>query len=438
MRSLLRSRIRWGMALVLMAMHAGADVRLDGRALADDQGPFLGLGATYMNALHDAKFKPERLRHELDWLKRHGFNFIRVLSMVGYHSFWEGYEIAPVDFVNRDGKSVAAWPDYEAQLLGLIDAADACGLRTEITLFADAQIMPDVEARRAHMDRILRIVNSRRDKVLMLEVANEAWQNGFPGDDGEAQLRAFGAYLKARTPVLVALSSPPDTSVDGIRRLYAPSKADLATVHFSRDTRSEEGPWLPVRDCWRMGHALDIPVASNEPIGPGSSVASDDEPARLAGAAVFAYVAGLPIYVFHSAAGIRGAKSFSEIRSAESFAALPRLLPADLPNWTRRDLARDDFPVKAPLRRSTEGEVVGREGCLYAPGAIRDNRFFAAFMDVPQDGVDVTLTRTLRFTAYDVLSGQIVGEHEARSGDVVHLRGGQGVLVIQGVLEDAP
>lgn len=431
----LRSGFPCGMVLVLLTLHAGGDVRLDGRVLVDDKGPFLGLGATYMNALHDAKFNPARLRQELDDLKRHGFNFIRVLSMVGYHGFWDGYEIAPVAFVNRDGKTVSAWPDYDDQLAGLLDVAASYGLRTEITIFADAQLMPDVETRLAHMDRILRIVNERRDKVLMLEVANEAWQNGFPGDEGEEQLRAFGAYLKARTPLLVALSSPPDTSVDGLRTLYDASQADLATVHLSRDTRTEEGPWLPVRDSWRVGHALAIPASSNEPIGPGSSVASDDEPARLAGAAIFAYMAGLPIYVFHSNAGIRGARSFSEVRGADGFSALTRLLPADLPNWPRRDLARDDFPVKPALKRSTVGEVVGVEGCLYGPGAIRDHRFVAALMGVPPDGVHVTIIHSLQFTVYDALTGEVMGEYRGRSGDVVRVRGSQGVVIVQSVLD---
>jgi hypothetical protein len=37
--------------------------------------------------------------------------------------------------------------------------------------------------------------------VILLEVANEAWQNGFPGAQGIADLREFGKYLADRTSI---------------------------------------------------------------------------------------------------------------------------------------------------------------------------------------------------------------------------------------------
>lgn len=48
------------------------------------------------------------------------------------------------------------------------------------------------------------------------------------------------------------------------------------------------------------------PVSSNEPIGPGSSVNSESDPIKLCSAAVFAYLANLPAYVYHSRAGVYG------------------------------------------------------------------------------------------------------------------------------------
>src|ERR1051325_4301867 len=67
-------------------------VRLQGKCLSDNTGPFLGLGASYFLALRDAKFERERLTHNLMLLHQNGFNYIRVFCMVG----WPGLEVAPV------------------------------------------------------------------------------------------------------------------------------------------------------------------------------------------------------------------------------------------------------------------------------------------------------------------------------------------------------
>src|SRR4030095_14969471 len=119
-----------------------------------------------------------------------------------------------------------------------------------VTLFADAQyIMPSKAARQAHLDRILAAMAGREPKGIHLQVANEAWQNGFPGATGVADLREFAQYLASRTSVPVAITSNDDTSDAGITALNVGSAGDLATVHFSRDLSTVEGGWLPVRDC---------------------------------------------------------------------------------------------------------------------------------------------------------------------------------------------
>lgn len=304
--------VAWGgSCLVATAGEVTADdsgrgtnlVRLSGRSLCDQTGPFLGLGASYFQALRHAKYDRARLDRNLALLATNGFNYVRVLSMVN----WEGLEIAPVAFTNRAVHRVEAWPDYWQHFRDLLDSAAGHGLRAEVTIFADAQyVMPDRAARRTHLDRLLANIAGHEHQLLHLEVANEAWQNGFPGAQGVADLRAFAQYLAERTEVLVAITSNDDTSDQGIISLYQGSAADLATVHFSRDTRTSEGGWLPVRDCYRAGRLPGVPPASsNEPIGPGSSVASESDPIKLCSAAAFAWIANLPAYVFHSSA-VRG------------------------------------------------------------------------------------------------------------------------------------
>jgi hypothetical protein len=57
-----------------------------------------------------------------------------------------------VRFTSRAGKRVKAWPDYWTQFRELVDLAyDRYGRCTQITIFADAQLMPEKAARVAHM-----------------------------------------------------------------------------------------------------------------------------------------------------------------------------------------------------------------------------------------------------------------------------------------------
>ena len=207
---------------------------------------------SYFQALRHAKCDRARLEKDLALFANRGFNYIRVLSMVS----WDGLEIAPVSFTNRQGRLVEGWPDYWDRFRELLDLAAQHGLRVEVTIFADAQIvMPSAVARRSHLEGVLRNITGREQHFLFLEVANEAWQNGFPGEEGVRDLRLAAQYLAERTDVLVAITSNDDPRRRGIGALYRGSAADLATVHFSRDTRTAEGGWLPVRDAFRAGRS---------------------------------------------------------------------------------------------------------------------------------------------------------------------------------------
>ena len=100
-------------------------VTLRRKSLCDANGPFLGLGASYFQALRDTKFDRARLSNNLGVLASNGFNFIRVLGMVS----WDGLETAPVTFTNRSGHLVNAWPDYWEQFGNLLEIAGAHNLR---------------------------------------------------------------------------------------------------------------------------------------------------------------------------------------------------------------------------------------------------------------------------------------------------------------------
>ena len=417
-------------------------VRVEGNALADDNGPFLGLGASYFTALWRCKHDRPRLEADLAFLSKQGFNYYRMLSMVGHHPAWDGREIAPAAFTRRDGKRVEAWPDYWQQFRDLVDLAyDRHGLRTQITIFADAQLMPDKGARVEHMGRVVAdVVRGREHKVILLEVANEAWQNGFPEDAGVDQLREFAKYLAERTEVPVAITSNHDWpelgSARGFEQVYADSAADLATWHFSRDRGTDDG-WAPVYDCWAFGDRPGLPpVSSNEPIGPGSSVNAEREPVRLVMAAAFAYAAKLPMYVFHGEAGVFGKSRFEDMPGVDRFGPILRLLPPDLPNWQRNDGKEDVAPFTAfaggQPNQYWPDEDDAPDGCVRNTGSRKGERFVCVPIGIRPAGLTLEARHDVEFTAHDPVTGDVVETSTLRRGGQLTLPAGPGALIIIG------
>ena len=424
-------------------------VRLQGRSFCDDAGPFLGLGASYFQALRHAKYDRKRLNDNLALLASKGFNYVRILSMVS----WDGLEIAPVRFTNRTGRVVEAWPDYWRHFRDLLDLAGEHGLRVEVTIFADAQyVMPTPAARQAHLDGILANIAGREHRILHLEVANEAWQNGFPGPPGVADLRRFTQYLADWTSVPVAITSNDDTSNQGIISLYRGSAADLATAHFSRDIGTAEGGWLPVRDPYRAGNLPGVPpVSSNEPIGPGSSVNSESDPIKLCSAAVFAYLANLPAYVYHTRAGVYGyvrccppaggEDRFETTAGINAYRFVREILPPDLASWVRNDGLEPGAPLTVfcnnrPNRYWPETSRPA-DGCVSNIGCAKGSQFVCFPMGILGGGVTLEARRPVRFQVFNPLTGAVVSNQTLDAGDRFTLPQEQGAYICKGSMLDA-
>jgi hypothetical protein len=285
--------------------------------------------------------------------------------------------------------------------------------------------------------------------VMHLEVANEAWQNGFPGTQGVVDLRAFAKHLADRTPVLVAITSNDDTSDQGIVSLYCGSAADLATVHFSRDTRTVEGAWLPVLDSYRAGRLPGVPpVTSNEPIGPGSSVAAESDPLRLCSAAVVAYLANLPGYVFHSRTGIYGYENccppggaelrFESTSGIDAFRQIRRLLPPDLANWTRNDGLESGAPFTVfcddQPNRYWPGMSRAGTGCVRNIGSTRGSQFVTLPMGILAGGLTLKARQAVQFEVFNPLTGAVVTNLALDAGKRLTLPQGPRTYLIKGSL----
>ncbi len=408
-------------------------VTLDGHSLHDDQGTFHALGATLMWAAWGYRHDRKLLERNLEFLASHGFDYFRALGVVGDVSapdYWDGREIDP------------HWPDYPEVIAGLTDLAyQKYGLRVEWTLIGDGQLtVPDLDDKYALADAFLAMSAGREQEIIHFEIANEYWQNGFDGDDGLQELRDLTVYLRDRTPILVAASAPAGVTCDDALAVYGDGVADLATVHFDRDTSQEEGSWRPVWQPWTWQWCDGVPVASNnEPIGPGSSVASEEDPQRLVAAAITTWVAGLPAYVFHSEAGVRGFDDIANMEGADAFTHLSDLVPDDLPSWDRVDHLSPEGPFVVHAEDGGGGLHADSlwvdidapaSGAVRAYGALKEDEFF--FFPIGILGRLVTDARDdLEFEVWEPVSGVLLETGSLAAGER-HEWSGADALIVRG------
>ncbi len=321
-------------------------VRLEGRALRDDDGFFLGHGATLFWAVWGYQHDRARLEQNLQWLAdTRAIDYIRALGTVGGR-YWEDRTIDP------------RVPGYDAALAGLTDLAyDTYGLRTEWTIFGGTSCTPSEADRQGLVDRMLAMSQGRGHKILMFEGANEGYQTGFGGADGIAELRSLTRRLRDRSPILVAASSYHENAEE-FREVYRDNVADLATIHLDRDS-GEEG-WRRVRQPWNYpgefpgGDGMP-PASDNEPVGPQNYPpgAGPDErdPTKLIAHVVVAHIAGFPLSVIHPGPGVFGGGGSEKGRgipanlwetdrltdTLRGLKATTARLPPDLPAWSRQN-----------------------------------------------------------------------------------------------------
>ncbi|HXH05986.1 MAG TPA: hypothetical protein VNI83_05275, partial [Vicinamibacterales bacterium] len=392
------------------ARRHGGLVRIEGDVLRDDRGPTLVLGATLFRAAWAYRHDRAWLEDQLAFLADHGFSAIRALGVVGDPAgpdYWDGREI--------DWR----WPDYDQVIAGLTDLAyDRYGLRVQWTIFGGADAnTPDPRDRERVVDRFAAMARGREAKILAFEIANEHYANGFEGSEGIAELGRLARRLAAATPVLVAASQ----HTRELCPVYEGGAVDLAIFHFDR---AGEG-WEPVRQPWRLAAgqipearacpALPRVASNNEPIGPGSGVRSETDPRRLVMSAVMTYLAGLPIFVFHSGPGVRDDPAHPEgLRPSRlqelpgagaifgAFRALSDYLPPDLATWDRIR-SPESLPI-APAGSSAE---------LYV--AARGDEFVAALL-APAGRATLTAHATIDVALIDPLTGRTFRTESLEAG----------------------
>jgi len=418
-------------------------VRAYGSAIADDDGPFPALGASLFWGAWGFRHDRARLEQNLRFLAEHGFDYVRCLGTVG-GPYWNDRQIDP------------GWPDYDDVIGGLTDLAyDAYGLRVEWSIFGGTDLTETRAARAALVDRFARMAVGREHKILLFEIGNESWHTGFPPPDGIAELRELVARLKQKLgefgakPILRAITSPAslDEPIDqagiGYRAIYEGASADVGTVHLDR-AYLEDG-WRPVRQPWQYQFLEAMPaVGSNdEPIGPGSSVASETDPMRLVMAAAVTYVSGMAAYTYHTRPGIWGGGvwevgpssgqsrgpgdlwDFDQAREiVEGFRAMKRYLPPDLPAWRPLNGHWPGHPFQDSLAIDGQHwpETGASNGAVRIYAAEKDGRYVVAPIGV-RGQLKLRAAFPVTGDVLHPLTGQVLESGSLEAGEFLELDG---------------
>jgi hypothetical protein len=407
-------------------------VTLDGFTFSDDGGPYLALGTTMFWALWGWIMDRARMLENVDFVRARGVDYVRVLALVGPEG-WSDRTVTPDDLVHV-GECTKA--------------IRAHGLRTKWTIFGGVDLTPDPASRRSAVEAFCEQLVDLQDAVQLVEVANEGWQNGFPGNAGAAELRSLAALVHERLPhVQVSLTAPQTADHTSTEALYARSVATVACLHLERNTAGTGGMWRPVRQAWEMAFAAPSWARENgEPIGPQSSVAEDDDPLRLTMSGALTWLCGGCGYCLHTGAGIRGGGAedlargrvgnFWEVTNIEQTLAGLRasraLLPATLPNWDRHNTNRNfpDYPF--------EMEFAANGGWVF----VDDGRLLRAFAATGDDGtvivgpivatVDIPFVAKwgLRLRQYNPLTGALVKEQAVAAGQTYTLAATDAAIII--------
>lgn len=345
-------------------------VRLEGHALRDDAGMFHGIGASLFWAMCAAqKGDWDKLDRNLHFVREHGgANYVRILGEVG-GEYWRDCQINP----RRS--------EYVSELRLVLDHVGRAGMRAEITIFGGLTFSRTDAQRRETVRKVLRAIKGREHLVQQVEIANEPFHEaiGFRdyGRDWVSNIRELGRYYLEQEAasgvdsVLLALGSPAlDRPTEWgcllLPDLYRgfPAGRRLATLHYDRNMRTDQGVWRHVRQPWFDGNpfcngSFDA-IANDEPSGPGASVSTMDTVSAHAAMLAVTAISGGTATLFHAHGGIVGyganAQGKPNIYSHSNAASILRamrsvrnLLPSDIANWRRFNHYWDGAPFQGSV-----------------------------------------------------------------------------------------
>jgi len=151
-------------------------------------------------------------------------------------------------------------------------------------------------------------------------------------------------------------------------------------------------------------------------------------------------MAGLPMYVFHSDAGVFGNTTFESRPGVGDFVHLDDLLPPDLAGWVRHDGKAAVAPFISyanglPNRWWTE-VASATTGVLRHPGKIKGADFVTLPLAIRSGGVELEARRQMTFQVYNPLTGALVTSLSKNPGERFTLPPGPQTYIIKGTFTD--
>lgn len=319
-----------------------------GFSLVDDSGSWLAWGTSLFWAPYGALYEPARIDDHLSYIRGKGADYIRAIP-IGLRKGTLERSLDPRQ------------PEYQRGIEALFQMARRSGLRVQWSLFGATYSAPTKTDRAKAVDAFCEVAKSYPAETLYVEVANEGWTNGFAGDVGRDELVDLASRVRARLPNLVATTCPKVHSAEGqasddlerieIEYYYKSTLATIRGDHYARKLAPPDGIWRPTKKPWRE-RLFAVPgccalCVNQEPRGPESSGSETNDPLVLTTDAAVSWLSGNAAYTLHTGAGIYGVADPSRNRPADlwdtqnidlimqGIETTRRLLPADLPNFTK-------------------------------------------------------------------------------------------------------
>jgi len=305
-------------------------VRTNGRAFKDNDGEWAPIGATLFLAGWSYHANRARLDRQIRWILGAGGSYARILASQD----WQAPHNAPVH--------LGEWETT----LEAIDYMWSKGLRTALTLFSRRSLV----AHPIHwVTDMAESLETRRDRIMWVEIANESSHPGNGWTDDE--VKRLCDQFAAASPILTCSSAPHgEQSHTRLHTLYEGTNADIATIHYPRKHDTAEGWWRPVRQPWhtRFGSSdWPTPIVDNEHFN-YMSVTGADRVAVSAAAIANAFIAGCGASCHHDRPGVwpdtEYAIQHEADRLQQTIRAVAHALPGDIANWSRFRPGESHYP----------------------------------------------------------------------------------------------
>jgi len=150
-------------------------------------------------------------------------------------------------------------------------------------------------------------------------------------------------------------------------------------------------------------------------------------------------VSNLPMYVFHTGAGVRGDEDLWDMVGADSFVHLDAIVPGSLASWSRRNAHWSDAPFLV-YAEDEDGDLYAdhmwpdldepASGVVRAYGDVDGDEFFVFPMGI-LDHVLMEARRDMIFEVIDPMTGSTLETVTLDAGEQ-HTLSGHTALVLRG------